>query len=208
MSLIDPMNSYRARRATTDDLEQLIALWREAQFPAQELEKRFTDFQVVEDGQGKILGAIGITISAHEAKIHSETFSDFGLTDSLRPLLWERMESVAKNHGLCRLWTDESAPFWKKDVGFAEATEAALQKLPPDFGQHSNGWLMLQLREESASPASLENELALYKEAEAARLETLFRRARIVKTVFTLIAAILFLIGLSMLVIYFKNGRH
>ena len=54
---------YRARRATTDDLAQLLALWRAAQFPTEELEKQFTDFHVAADAQGNVAAAIGLQLS-------------------------------------------------------------------------------------------------------------------------------------------------
>jgi len=41
---LNPSGSHRTRRATTDDLAQLQALWGEARFAVEELEKRFTEF--------------------------------------------------------------------------------------------------------------------------------------------------------------------
>src|SRR5271154_1485404 len=113
------MNRYRTRRATVDDLAQLAVLWRAAQMPVAELEKQFTDFQVAEDDQGKVAAAIGLHIDGSSGRGHSETFADFGLTDTLRPALWARLQVVAQNHGLFRLWTEEDAPWWKKDAGFS-----------------------------------------------------------------------------------------
>lgn len=186
------MNPYRARRATTDDLEQLLTLWKAVNLPALELEKHFTDFQVIEDQQGKLAAAIGMTISGHDARIHSESFADFGLTDTLRPLFWDRLENIAKNHGLFRLWTDETAPFWKKEVGFNAPSEQAAHKWPESFGAMPHGCLMLQLRDESAAPDALERELANYKRMEQERLDTLKSRAKVVNVVMTLIVGALF----------------
>ena len=181
------------RRATTDDLAQLLELWRAADFPLLELEKRFTEFQVVEMPDGKLGGAIGLQIFGQEGKIHSETFSDFGLTDVLRPLLWKRLEGVAQNHGLFRLWTEEPAPFWKKDVGFVEASDELLKKIPAPLGSPRHGWLMLQLKSEAASPISIEKELAMFQEASKAETEKVFQQARRLKMVATIIAALVFL---------------
>ncbi len=110
--------SYRVRRATIDDLEKLNEVWRAAHLPAAELEQQFTDFQVAEAPDGRIVGAIAMRVHGFEGHVHSETFPDFALSDAVRPLLWQRLETVAKNHGLFKLWTLETAPFWKKAAGF------------------------------------------------------------------------------------------
>ena len=187
------MNSanYRVRRATTDDVEQLISLWQSAHLPATELDKRFTEFQVVESADGKLLGAIGLQINGAEGKIHSEAYSDFALTDQLRPLLWERLQNVANNHGLFRLWTDESAPFWKKESGFVEASLDALKKFPPQFGRTQSPWFILQLKEYRAEPASIEAEFARFKAEEKERNDKMFQQARMLKGFLRVLVAIL-----------------
>ncbi len=202
------MNSatYRVRRATTDDLDQLISLWQSAQLPVQNLDKRFTEFQVVEDADGKLAGAIGLQISGSEGKIHSEAYSDFGLTDQLRPLLWERLRSVANNHGLFRLWTDESAPFWKKEGGFSAPAADALAKIPAQFGGEKINWSFLQLKEDRAAPNSLEAEFARFKAEEKERTDQMFQQARMLKGVAWGLAVILF-IFVAVGVIYLMRSR-
>ena len=181
------------RRATTDDVEQLISLWRSAQLSASELDKRFTEFQVAESAEGKLLGAIGLKIVAHEGKIHSEAYADFALTDQLRPLLWERLQSVANNHGLFRVWTDEPAPFWKKNCGFVEASADQIKILPSQFGKTPSPWLILQLKADRAAPNSLEAEFARLKEEEQQRTKKMFEQARIVKGIALGLVIVLFI---------------
>src|SRR5580704_8798426 len=106
---------YRVRRATVDDLPVLQSLWASAHLPAAEFERRFTDFQVVESADGALMGAIALEVAGRHGRLHSEAFADFGLADNLRELLWARMQSVAENFGLSRLWIAESAPFWKRN---------------------------------------------------------------------------------------------
>ena len=84
--------------------------------PPDELEKRLTEFQVVETADGKLLGAIGIQIVRQHALLHSEGYSDFALADAARQLFWERVQTLASNHGVFRIWTQESSPFWKSWV--------------------------------------------------------------------------------------------
>jgi N-acetylglutamate synthase-like GNAT family acetyltransferase len=187
---------YNVRRATTDDLGQLTAVWKAAALPAAELEKRFTEFQVAEGSDGRILGAIGLQLAGADGKIHSETFADFALTDALRPLLWQRLETVARNHGLFRLWTAETAPFWKKDAGFASAAGPP----PEDFGVARGPWLALRLKDESADPDLLEAQFNLFREAERAKREKLLQHAALVKMIGTALAVLLFALSAGVLV--------
>ena len=62
------MNSsnYRVRRATLDDITQLTALWQTMRFPVEELGKRITEFQVAENAEGKLLGAVGLQIAERQ----------------------------------------------------------------------------------------------------------------------------------------------
>jgi len=197
--------NFSVRRATTDDLAQLVALWQAAQLPSRELEKRFTEFQIAEDADGNLAGAIGLQIAGQEGKIHNETFADFGLTDTLRPLLWQRLQMVAQNHGLFRVWTEESAPFWKKDAGFSVASNELLKELPAGLGASQTGWLMLQLREIAASPISLAKEFEKFREMSKAETEKAFRHARALKILATIIAVLLFLFVLIGGIMLLKN---
>ena len=175
---MNPSGSHRTRRATTDDLPQLQTLWREARFPVEELEKQFTDFQVAVDDVGVLGAAIGLKTGASQGFLHSETFADFGQTDLLRPRLWQHLQKVAQSHGLFLLWTRETAPFWRKDAGFIEATPELLTKLPKELGAPAPGWLALRLRDESAEPEALARQFELFKIAEQEKRDKILRRAR------------------------------
>src|SRR5689334_20536855 len=121
--------NYRVRRATLDDVGQLTTLWQSMRFPADELARRITEFQVAEALDGKVLGAVGLQIAQRHGRIHSEAFTDFALADQLRPLFWDRLQGVATNHGLLRFWTQEEAPFWSH-CGLIAPDAEALEKLP------------------------------------------------------------------------------
>src|SRR5437899_8392350 len=97
-------SSYRVRRATLDDLPKLTALWASMHFATDDLGKRITEFQIAENAESELLGAIGLELAQKQGRIHSEAFTDFALSDALRPMFWERLQSVATNHGLLRLW--------------------------------------------------------------------------------------------------------
>ncbi len=183
------MNSsdYHVRRATLDDIGQLTALWNAMNFPAMELAKRPTEFQVTEGADGNLVGLVGLQIAERQGRIHSEAFKDFALADQLRPLLWERIHAVATNHGLLRLWTQEQAPFWNH-CGLVKADAEALEKLPAVWRGPASDWLTLKLREDIAAVISLDKEFALFKESEKQRTQRAFQQARILKMIATFIA--------------------
>ncbi len=185
------MNSvkYRVRRATVDDLAALRALWQPMGFPAEELERRLTEFQVAEDTEGKLLGALALEINTRHGRVNREAFGDFSLAEELRPLLWERVQSVAQNHGLVRLWTQEHAPFWRR-CGLSPANAEALERLPAAWAGQPGEWLTVQLRDETAV-LSIDKEFELYMATEKQKTADTFRRAKTLKTISTVIAILL-----------------
>jgi N-acetylglutamate synthase-like GNAT family acetyltransferase len=201
------MFTFTTRRATTDDLGGLVALWQAAHLPAAELEKHFTDFQVAIDQNGRLSAAIGIQVAGKEARVHNEAYIDFGLTDFIRPLLWQRVQTLASNLGLFRLWTIETAPYWKKEVGFVEADKAKLEKLPEVFGSREEPWLTLQLKEEIAAPEHLDKEFAMFKEAQRAETERMLQRAKSLKILATFMAALLFVLVIVGGIYLLRHGR-
>jgi N-acetylglutamate synthase-like GNAT family acetyltransferase len=200
-------DAYHVRRATTDDVLALLVLWETNRLPALELEKHFTDFQVVEDGKGRLLAAIGLQVSGHEANLHSESFLDYAMADSIRPLLWERLQHVANKYGLARIWTRETAPYWRQS-GFSRPSEALLHKLPTEFGEpDSQHWLSVQLKEDKAMPVTLEKEFEVFIQEERGRTQEVLQQARAAKWIVTLILAVLFVLVLAGLVFALKQGQ-
>jgi len=193
------------RRATTDDLGRLKALWLAEGLPADELGKQFTDFEVAEDGRGGVAAAIALQTAGTQGRMHSEAFADFAQTDLLRPRLWDQVQRTARNHGLMRLWTRETAPFWRKDAGFKEAPREWLQELPAAFGKAGPGWLALRLREEGADPAALDRQFELFKITEQEKREKALRRASLLRWAGTVIAALIFACGFLLLLWLFKQ---
>jgi N-acetylglutamate synthase-like GNAT family acetyltransferase len=183
------------RRAVVDDLPNLLALWSAMNLPAADLERRLTEFQVAEDENGGLLGALGMEISNRHGRLHSEAFHDFALADPLREILWARMQSVAANHGLVRLWIAESAPFWKYN-GFQPAAPDALKKMPAAWSAYESDWLTLPLRDEEALQTSLATDFTKLNEEERRRTEQLLRRARIAKNIGTALAILVAIAGI------------
>lgn len=183
--------AHQVRRATIDDLPQLIALWKEERLPWETLERRFQEFQIAVSPEGEVLGAVGLQIAGREGLLHSEAFAYPEHADALRDLIWSRMQVVARNHGLLRVWTQLQTPFWHLN-GFVQAPAELLDKLPPGFSALPGTWYYAQLREEVTAPAAvIERELALFQAMERENTERILRRARTLK-----ILAIVFALGL------------
>jgi N-acetylglutamate synthase-like GNAT family acetyltransferase len=174
------MSKFQARRATVDDLPRLKQLWALMRLPEAELERQLTDFQVIIDEAGIIVGCAAFQMNQRHARIYSEAFEDFGLADQARPAMWSRIQTLATNHGLVRLWTQETSPFWSRN-GFQAATEDTLERMPSDWERAGGGWLTIKLKDEEAM-TSLDKEFALFVESERQQRSQLLTQTKTVKT--------------------------
>lgn len=198
---------HTVRRATINHLEALRAIWSEERFAVGELERRFTEFQVVESREGKLIGALALQIQGNQGFIHSEAIALPEHTEALREVLWDRINKVAGNHGLVRLWTSAAHSHWTS-AEFRAPTEAEQGKRPPQFGNVLEGWLVLQLKEESSQAISLEQELAIFREAQKAESLAFHQQANKIKLFVTIIAflvLILVIVGGYLIVQYYQN---
>jgi N-acetylglutamate synthase-like GNAT family acetyltransferase len=203
MPLVNPP-SLRIRRATTDDLPHLKSVWTAMNLPADELERRLTEFQVVEDAAGNFFGAIGFTASGTHALLHNEGFHDFSVADAARNLFWERVQILAANHTVFRLWTQERSPFWKS-FGFQPPDVETLARLPAGWRNEYDGvWLTLQLKDEQAIATALGTDFAGFMDEEKRRTEQVREKAQTMRNIVTLlafgIAALTFALAIYLLV--------
>ncbi len=199
--------NYRVRRATLEDLSQLTALWKSMHFASDDLAKGITEFQVVETTEGQLLGAVGLQIAERQGRIHSEGFTDFALADHLRPLLWNRINSLATNHGLFRLWTQEQAPFWSR-CGLVKADAEISEKLPTIWRGSATAWLALKLREDLDALISLDKEFAMFRELQKQDTERTIQRVRTLKTILSFVAFLLLGSVLAWAVyVFFRNPQ-
>lgn len=195
---------FQARRATLDDLPALKTLWTTMNFSLGDLEKQLTEFQVVTDETGHVIGAVGFQMSAKHARVHSEAFGDFGLADHARPALWQRIQTFATNHGLARLWTTENSPFWSRN-GFVPAKEEDFTNMPARWDRLASGWLTLKLKDEEAI-ASLDKEFALFVETEKQHSADVLSKTKMLKTiVITLITLVALAFGAAMIWLLIKQ---
>lgn len=192
------------RRATVEDLPQLVSLWQLEQLPADVLEKRFTEFQVVTDDAGQILGAIGIQINGTQGLLHAEAIARAELGDQLRELLWKRLQVIIQNHALERLWTENDVAFWR-EAGFDRASDEQFAAMPAAFKNENREWRVKTLRAADAN-AVLDRELAQLRtmqQEEAARMRA---RVQWAKRFALGLTAIVFLLVVVWAVTLLKYG--
>ena len=179
------------RRATVDDLPALKALWLAARLPVDEYENRLTEFQVVV-ADGVFAGAFGVQVVRDQMRFYAEDFIDFAVADAARELFWERLQKLAANHGVFRVWTQETSPFWTR-WGLQPANAETLARLPEEWKALDGRWLTLALKNEEVIKAALGNQFAGFMDAEKKQTAEVAARARQIRTVFTVIC---FAIGL------------
>jgi N-acetylglutamate synthase-like GNAT family acetyltransferase len=195
----------RVRRATFQDLNVLKSLWESMRLSPEELGKRLTEFQVVENADGQILGAIGIQFLKTYALLHSEGYSDFGVADAARQLFWERIQILAANHGVFRIWTQERSPFWKS-FGFQPPGAEVLARLPGEWeNEFDGGWLTFQLKDEEKITAALEKELAGFVASEKEKVARVSEKTRAINTIITIAGFGIFFICVAILIYWFMR---
>ena len=194
------------RRATVDDLSALRMIWISMRLPADELEKRLKEFQIVENADGHVVGAIGIAFSEQHALLYGEGFSDFSVADVARQLFWERIQTLAANHSVFRIWTQEKSPFWTQ-WGFQPANDEMLSRLPEEWKMFEGKWFTLELKNEEAISVALENKFAGFMDAEKQQTGRVYEKAKTLKTAITVIGFGVFLICVAV-VIYLLTHRN
>ena len=201
---VNPSN-LRIRRATVEDLAALKAIWLSMRLPADELESRLTEFQVVE-ADGEVAGAIGFQIIRTAALLHNEGYVDFAIADTARELLWERIESLTANHGVFRLWTQENSPFWQR-WGFQPANGETLSRLPDEWKTANGKWFTLELKNEDAVNAALKNQFATFMDAEKKQAADISARARKISVFLTVILFLVGAIGFGLAIYLFMHFK-
>ena len=195
----------RVRRATTDDFQGLKSLWNSTRLLADKLERRLTEFQVIESADGQIAGAIGLQIVRQHALLHSEAYADYSVADAARQLFWERIRLIASHHGVFRLWTQKNSPFWSS-CGFRIVITESLVQLPEEWQRLEGKWYSLQLKNESVL-ATLENELTTFRESEKERAAQTLNQARTMTFAVTVLCLGIFLICFAILIFMIMHRR-
>jgi N-acetylglutamate synthase-like GNAT family acetyltransferase len=197
--------SLRIRRATVDDLIKLKTLWASMRLSPDDLEKQLTEFQVVENPGGEVVGAIGIQFSRQHARLHSEAYSDYSIADAARQLFWERIQKLASHNGSFRVWTQERSPLWKS-FGFQPPNAEVLRRLPDEWeNEFDGGWLTLQLKNEEVIAAALEKEFAPFMTEEKLETRRISEKAKTLNTIITVVGFAIGILGIGTAIYLFLH---
>lgn len=197
--------SLRVRRATIVDLPALKPLWAAMRLTVDE--GRLTDFQIVENGDGEILGTLGLQLQRQHGLLYGEAYSDFSIADAARQLFWERIQVLAANHGVFRLWTQENSPFWLR-WGFQPANAEILARLPAEWKSLEGRWLTLELKDEAAINAALENKFAGFMHQQKEETARLAARGETIKKIIIVAGFGIFFIclGIAFYLLFHRQG--
>lgn len=200
--------TYEVRRATLEDLPFLKEFWSLRGLPADELDKRFTEFQIVIDNSDNSIAAtFALKIQKLHGMLHSEAFADLDLADEIRPLIWQRIMVLAKNHGIARLWTNITVQFYRSQ-GMMDADEQTRAMLPEGFGNPHGDWLTMKLKDEAAAALALEKEFEIFGMAQRQETARVMQQAQVFK-IFAYALLLLSLLGLGALALFaFKRGSR
>lgn len=166
------------RRANVDDLQGLKQLWERAGMQVLDMERRLTEFQLVSSMDGDLKGVTALHVEGRHALLYGEAYVRPEEEAQFRPMMWERLKTLAKNHGVARVWTREESPFWHQEAGFAEVDAELGKRLPAKFGDAQHHWSSLALREETGEAVSWEKEFEMFQHASRAGMEETMAKAR------------------------------
>ena len=195
--------SLKIRRATAEDLDALKSIWSSMRLPAEDLGRRLTEFQVVE-ASGHVAGAIGFQIVRSAALLHSEGYADYSVADAARNLFWERIQKLAANYGVFRLWTQENSPFWLR-WGFQLADGEALARLPDEWKGAGEKWFTLELKNEAVINAALKNQFAGFMDDEKKKTAQVSAQARTINIIITVAGFAIGILGIGFAIYLFVH---
>lgn len=182
-----------ARRATIDDLPSLQALWIEAGQPWEELEKFLGEFQVVADPDGSLIAASGLLVEGSEGLLHTETIAQRASeqADELRALLWRRLQIVARNQGVVRMWTAEESPYWATE--FSTASAAAVQGCSASFlaNDPQATWRIRELVDANRAKQMVNEQMAIWAASRSQEREQFQRKTRLFMSVALVLVALI-----------------
>jgi hypothetical protein len=106
---------------------------------------------------------VGLQTDGDQGLVHSEALlpRDDSEADALRAALWQRLQIVARNHGVARLWTLEDAPFWQS--AFQPATRAESAAMASSFADPEAAWRTFRLTDPARAQRLLDERLALWE---------------------------------------------
>lgn len=181
------LSDVTARRAAVEDLAALQALWMEAGLPWEQLAGYLNEFQVTVDDSGLITSAIGLLIEGDQALLHTEAVHPGADADLSRAALWKRVQIVARNQGVQRIWTQEDADYWRVS-GFSPMPPPLVERVPASFLKSADAWLACDLMDPERAKAIVNEQLAILEAERLQSAEEFQRKVRIFRLAAILLA--------------------
>lgn len=197
--------AFSCRRATVDDLPALQDLWLSAGLPWEELEKFVTEFQVVEQEDGRLDAAIGLMVDGTESLLHTEAIRAGTDADTLRAALWRRIQIVARNQGVHRVWTQEDAPYWIAS-GFAGASTHDLAAFRAPFLDQESGWRFIPIVDPAKANIAVQEQMALWQATREQEAEEFQRKVKTFRAVAFLLFGIVVALAMGVLWMVMKTN--
>jgi N-acetylglutamate synthase-like GNAT family acetyltransferase len=181
-----------ARRATVEDLPALQALWIEAGLPWEELEQFLGEFQVVPDETGALVAAIGLLVEGADGLLHTEAVAGRATdqADEWRSVLWRRIQIVARNQGIHRLWTQEDAPFWLTVFAPAAAETVGASAAAFLGSDPPAGWRLHELVNPAKARQLVDEQMAIWSAHQAQERVEFQRKTRTFMALALLLVAV------------------
>jgi CHASE3 domain sensor protein len=145
-----------------------------------------------------------VQVQGADALLHSESIARPELGDTLRELLWKRLQVIIHNHALERLWTQINVPYWR-DQGFEPASVEQLQAVPAAFPQDVRAWNVKVLRAADAT-AAMEREFARLRLLQQEENDRMKSRVQWMKRAAFVITVIVFLLVVVWAITMLKVG--
>jgi hypothetical protein len=158
----------------------------------------------VVENNGQFAGGIGVQIVRQHVRFYAEDYADFAIADAARKLFWERIQTLAANHGVFRVWTQETSPFWTH-WGFQPANAETLERLPDEWKSSEGGWLSLELKNEDAIQSALKNQFSGFMDEEKKQTAAVAAKARKIRTFFTVVFFAIGIIGFAIAIYMFLH---
>lgn len=187
------------------DLNELRAVWRAAGVYSLELEKRFTEFQIVFDAGEAIVAAFGIDVRLRDGHIHSVALAPGAAAREIRELIWQRVQALAENRGLTRLWSADHQ-FWREQ-GFVQPDEKTLRRGAELFEATMERRLTLRLREEEDLQRLAEAQFELFHQSAVAEREHILNRGRLYRNIAIGIAGLVVFGGLVAAAVFIMSRQ-
>ena len=156
------------------------------------------------EGEGVLLGAIGLMVEGNDALLHSEALAPGDEGDEIRAALWRRLQIVARNQGIHRLWTQEDADYWRTG-GFGAAPAETVSAATAAFVDKTSTWLVCDLIDPAKAKQLVTEQMAIWHATRTQEADELQGKIRAFRNASLLVAAVVVVLMIGMVVFVLRQ---